>query len=194
MARDRGTTLKVYKACMDGIQDEFKLKKSADSNTHSFKTEVWSTMMFYGLDFVFYMEKNGYYVNILEDPDSLSIGKIRSQKAADYNYDSQDLDFGKTILENRFAKNTINVFAKIQIIYSKYNSGTISGKIKLNLPPIINTNIGTQQLAGYIHYSKEQMKLIDWANYHIASKSFSSTALSRAHACKSFNNQWYAYA
>ena len=29
--------------------------------------------------------------------------------------------------------------------------GTISGKIKQNLPPIINTKIGLQQLARYIH-------------------------------------------
>ena len=35
------------------------------------------------------------------------------------------------------------------------------------------------------------MNIIDWANYHIASKSFTPTALSRAHACKNFNNQWY---
>ena len=35
------------------------------------------------------------------------------------------------------------------------------------------------------------MKLIDWANYHIASKLFTSTSLSRAHACKSFKNLWY---
>ena len=69
--------------------------------------------------------------------------------------------------------------------------GTISGKIKQNLPPIINTDIGLKQLAQYIHYPKEQMKLINWASYHIPSKSFTSTALSRAHACKSFNNQWY---
>ena len=34
------------------------------------------------------------------------------------------------------------------------------------------------------------MKLVNWANYHIASKSFTLTALSRAHACKSFNNIW----
>ena len=66
--------------------------------------------------------------------------------------------------------------------------GTISGKIKQNFTPFITTNIGLQQLARYIHYSEEQMKHIDWANYHIASKSFTSTALSRAHACKSFNN------
>ena len=69
--------------------------------------------------------------------------------------------------------------------------GTISGKIKQNLSPIINTTIGLQQLARYIHYSEEQMNIIDWANYHNASKSFTYTALSRAHACKSFNNQWY---
>ena len=72
--------------------------------------------------------------------------------------------------------------------------GTISGKIKQNLPPIINTNISLQQLARYIHYSEEQMNIINWANYHITSKSFTSTTLSRAHACKSFNNQWYTYA
>ena len=69
--------------------------------------------------------------------------------------------------------------------------GTISGKIKQNLPPIINTKIGLQQLARYIHYSEEQMNNIDWPNYHIAFKSLISTPLSRAHACKSFNNQWY---
>ena len=68
--------------------------------------------------------------------------------------------------------------------------GTTSGKIKQNLPPIISTN-GLQKLARYIHYFEEQMNIIDWANYHIASKSFTSTALSRAHTCKSFNNQWY---
>ena len=69
--------------------------------------------------------------------------------------------------------------------------GTISGKIKQKLPPIINTKIGLQQLARYIHYSDEQMINIDWPNYHISSKSSTSTALSRAHACKAFNNQWY---
>ena len=69
--------------------------------------------------------------------------------------------------------------------------GTIRGKIKQNLPPIINTKIGLQQLARYIHYSEEHIIIIDWANYHIASISFTSTALSRAHACNSFNNQWY---
>ena len=78
---------------------------------------------------------------------------------------------------------------------SKYNyqmpDGTIIGKIEQNLPPIINTDIGLQKLAQYIHFSEEQMKLIDWSNYHITSKSFTSTALSRDHACKSFNNIWY---
>ena len=38
-----------------------------------------------------------------------------------------------------------------------------------HVPPIINTNIDLQQLARYIHYSKEQMILINWTNYHIAS-------------------------
>ena len=69
--------------------------------------------------------------------------------------------------------------------------GTISGKIKQYLPPIINTYIGLQQFARYIYYSEEQMNIIDWAKYHITSKSLTSTALSRAHACKSFNNKWY---
>ena len=69
-----------------------------------------------------------------------------------------------------------------------------SDRIKQTLPPIIKTDIGLQQLARYIHYSEEQMKLIDWSNYHITSKSFTSTVLSRAHACKSCNNQWYTYA
>ena len=44
-----------------------------------------------------------------------------------------------------------------------------SGKIKQNLPPIINTKISLQQLVRYIHYSEEQMNIINWANYHIAS-------------------------
>ena len=69
--------------------------------------------------------------------------------------------------------------------------GTISGKLKQNLPPIINTNISLQQLAQYIYYSEEQMKFIDWANYHITSKSFTPTGLSQAHACKTFSNLWY---
>ena len=64
-------------------------------------------------------------------------------------------------------------------------------KIKQNLPPIINTDIGLQQLAQYINYSEEQMELIDWASYHVASKTFTSTALSRAHASKSFINLMY---
>ena len=71
--------------------------------------------------------------------------------------------------------------------------GTISGKINQNLPPIINTDISLPQFARYIHYSEEQMNIIDWANYRIASKSFTSTALSRAHACKSFNNLCYGF-
>ena len=54
-----------------------------------------------------------------------------------------------------------------QSLQVQLSDGTISGKIKQNLPPIINTNIGLQQLARYIHYSKEQMTIIDWANYHI---------------------------
>ena len=69
--------------------------------------------------------------------------------------------------------------------------GTINGKIKQHLPSIINTRVGIQQLARYIHYSEEQLNLIDWDNYQISSKAFTSTALSRAHACKAFNNQWY---
>ena len=79
----------------------------------------------------------------------------------------------------------------IQSLQVQLPDGTISGKIKRNLPPIINTDIGLQQLARYIHYSEEQMKFIDWANYHIASNFFTSTAFSRAHAFKSFNNQQY---
>lgn len=35
------------------------------------------------------------------------------------------------------------------------------------------------------------MELIDWFSHHIASKPFTSTALTRAHASKSFNNLWY---
>ena len=48
-----------------------------------------------------------------------------------------------------------------QSLQVQLSDGTISGKIKQNLPPIINTNIGLQQLARYIHYSKEQMTIID---------------------------------
>lgn len=69
--------------------------------------------------------------------------------------------------------------------------GTINGKINQNLPPIINTDISLLQLARYLYYSKEQMELIDWACYHIASKTFTSTALFRAHASNSFNYLWY---
>ena len=78
-----------------------------------------------------------------------------------------------------------------QSLHVQLPDGTISRKIKQNLHLIINMTIGLQQLARHIHYSEEQMNIIDWANYHITSKSFTSTALSRAHPCKSFNNQWY---
>ena len=37
---DSGTTMKVYKACDSGIKAEFTLNKSAESDMHSFKTEV----------------------------------------------------------------------------------------------------------------------------------------------------------
>ena len=40
-------------------------------------------------------------------------------------------------------------------------------------------------------YSEDQMNNIDLPNYHIASKSLTSTTLSRAHACKAFNKQRY---
>ena len=63
MERDRGTIMKVYKACDAGIKAEFKLKKSAEIDKHPFKTEVNSTMKSYGLDSVFYMKKNGQYVS-----------------------------------------------------------------------------------------------------------------------------------
>ena len=84
------------------------------------------------------------------------------------------------------------ITAHAQSLQVQLLDGTISGKIKHNLPPIINTNTSLQRLARYIHYPEEQMNIIDWANYRIASKSFTSTVLFRAHACKSFNNLWYA--
>ena len=49
------------------------------------------------------MTKNGQYVYILENPDALSTSEIRVQEAAfrtACNYDSHNLDLGKTFLEN----------------------------------------------------------------------------------------------
>ena len=58
-----------------------------------------------------------------------------------------------------------------------------------------NTPVGIyciRYVTFFINLSLSQVwNIIDWANYHIASKSFTSTALSRARACISFNNQWY---
>ena len=62
MERNRGTIMKVWKACDNGIKDEFQLKKSAESDMHSFKTKVSSTLKSFGLDSVFYMQKNGQFV------------------------------------------------------------------------------------------------------------------------------------
>ena len=43
--------------------------------------------------------------------------------------------------------------------------GTISGKIKQNFPPTINTEIGLQQLVRYVDYFEDQMEFIDWASF-----------------------------
>ena len=58
MERDRTTIMKVWKACDEGIKSEFKLKKSEESDMHSFKTEVNNTLKNYGCDPVFYMTKD----------------------------------------------------------------------------------------------------------------------------------------
>ena len=78
-----------------------------------------------------------------------------------------------------------------QSLQVQFPDGTSTGKMKQHVPPITNTNISLKHLVRYIHYSKEQMNKIDLANYRFASKSFTCTALSRAHAYKNFNNQWY---
>ena len=71
--------MKVWKACDEGIKTEFKLKKSEDSDMHSFKTEIKKS---YGCDSVFYMKKNNTLVYLVESPDALSIGEIRTQETA----------------------------------------------------------------------------------------------------------------
>ena len=103
MERDRNTVMKVWKACDSGIKDEFKLKKTVESDMHSFKTEINNTLKNYGCDMVFYMMKNSHLVYLVECPGALSIGEIRAQEAAyrvDCQYDDQNLDLGKLLLEN----------------------------------------------------------------------------------------------
>ena len=103
MDRDRNTKMKVYKAWEKGIKEEFQLKKSVESNMHSFKPEVMSILKSYGLDSFFYMIKNGQYVFMLETLDALSISEIRVQEAAfrkACNYDNQNLYLGKLFLKN----------------------------------------------------------------------------------------------
>ena len=80
MERDRTTIMKVWKACDAGIKSEFKLKKLEESDMHSFKTEVNNTLKNYGCDSVFYMMKNSVLVYLVESPDALSIGEIRTQE------------------------------------------------------------------------------------------------------------------
>jgi len=103
MDRDKSTVMKVWKACVEGIKSEFKLKKSEDSDMHSFKTEINNALKSYGCDSVFYMTKNNALVYLVESPDALSIGDIRAQEAAlraACQYDDQNLDLGKLLLEN----------------------------------------------------------------------------------------------
>ena len=103
MDRDKSTVMKVWKACVEGIKSEFKLKKSEDSDMHSFKTEINNALKSYGCDSVFYMTKNNALVYLVESPDALSIGDIRTQETALWaacQYDDQNLDLGKLLLEN----------------------------------------------------------------------------------------------
>ena len=95
--------MKVWIACDDGIKSEFKLKKSEESDMHSFKTEVDNTLKNYSCDSVFYMTKNNTLVYLVESPDALSIGEICAQETAyraDCQYNDQNLDLGKFLLEN----------------------------------------------------------------------------------------------
>ena len=80
--------MKVWNACDSGIKEEFKLKKSAESNMHSFKTKINNTLKNYGCDSVFYMTKNRQLVYLVESPDTLSIGKIHAQETT-YRTDCQ---------------------------------------------------------------------------------------------------------
>ena len=80
MERDRTTLMKVWKACNEGIKSEFKLKKSEESDMHSFKTEVDNTLKNYGCDSIFYMTNDSALVYLVESPDALSIEKIRTRK------------------------------------------------------------------------------------------------------------------
>ena len=116
--------------------------------------------------------------------------ELQFDLCAQYGMAHQDNVFHSNPMQYQ-SKPCAPIMPHAQSLQVQLPDGIISGKMKQNLPPIINTKIGLQQLARYIHYSKEQMNNIDWPNYHIASKSLTSTALSRAHACKSFNNQWY---
>ena len=103
MERDRTTIMKVWKACAEGIKSEFKLKKSVESDMHSFKTEINNTLKNYGCDSVFYLEKNNNFVYLIDSPDALSIEEIRKQETAlrkGCQYDNQNLDLGKLLLEN----------------------------------------------------------------------------------------------
>ena len=101
--RDFDTFQKVWKILTKGIDEEFKLKKSADSDMHSFKTEIQNTLEIYGVDSVFYMLKGTQWVNLIESPDALTTSQIR-QIEVDYRkactYDKQNLDLGKILVEN----------------------------------------------------------------------------------------------
>ena len=88
MERDQNTVMKVWKACDSGIKEEFKLKKSAERDMHSFKTKINNTLKNYCCDSVFYMTKNSQLVYLVESPDALSIGKICAQEAT-YRADCQ---------------------------------------------------------------------------------------------------------
>ena len=85
MERDHNTVMKVWKACDSGIKDEFKLKKTVESDMHSFKTEINNTLKNDGCDSVFYMMKKSHLVYLVECSDALSIGEICAQEAAAHN-------------------------------------------------------------------------------------------------------------
>ena len=70
--------MQVWKICDGGIKEKFQLKKSEESNMHSFKTEIYNTLKNYGCDSLFYMKNNSQFVYMLEYPDALSISEIRA--------------------------------------------------------------------------------------------------------------------
>ena len=103
MERDRKTTMKVRTVCDGGIKEEFQLKKSEESDMHSFKTESDNNLKNYGCDSVFYMKENGQFVYMLESLGPLSFSKIRAQEPAyraACKYHDQNLDRGKLLLKN----------------------------------------------------------------------------------------------